>query len=80
MKKAVLKNLQYSQENTFIGVSSYNFIKKRVQHSCFPVNITKFSRTPILKNICEELLSDITITKKPFNSLASHWVRTKEQG
>ena len=33
-----------------------NFIKKRVQHTCFPKNITKGLRTPILKNICEWLL------------------------
>ena len=32
------------------------FIKKRLQHRCFPVIIVKFSRTPILKNICERLL------------------------
>ena len=30
-----------------------NFIKKRLQHKCFPVNAAKFLRTPILKNICE---------------------------
>ena len=33
-----------------------NFIKKRLQHKCFPVNIAKFSRTPILKNNCKRLL------------------------
>ena len=33
-----------------------NFIKKRLQHRCFPINIAKFLRTPILKNICECLL------------------------
>ena len=33
-----------------------NFIKKRLQHMCFPVNIAKFLRTPILKNICKRLL------------------------
>ena len=33
-----------------------NFIKKRLQHRCFHVNIAKFIRTPILKNICEWLL------------------------
>ena len=27
-----------------------NFIKKRLQHRCFPVNSAKFLRTPILKN------------------------------
>ena len=33
-----------------------NFIKKRLQHTCFPVKFTKFLRTPILKNSCERLL------------------------
>ena len=28
----------------------------RLLHRCFSVNIAKFSRTPILKNICERLL------------------------
>ena len=27
------------------------FIKKRLQHSCFPANIATFLRTPILKYI-----------------------------
>ena len=33
-----------------------NFIKKRPQHSCFPVNIARFSKLPILKNICKRFL------------------------
>ena len=33
-----------------------NFFKKRLQHWCFPLNIAKFLRTPILKNICWRLL------------------------
>ena len=33
-----------------------NFIKKRLQHRCFPVNIANLFRIPILKNICEWLL------------------------
>ena len=33
-----------------------NFIKKRLQHRCVPVNIATLLRTPILKNICERLL------------------------
>ena len=37
------------------GVFRVNFIKKKLQHRYFPVNITKFLRTPILKNICERL-------------------------
>ena len=41
------KNSQYAQENTSVGVSFQycNFIKRRLQHSCFPVNIVKFLRT-----------------------------------
>ena len=33
-----------------------NFIKKRLQHRCFPVKFAKYLRTPILKNIFEWLL------------------------
>ena len=49
---------QYSQENSCAGSlfnKAFN-LKKRLQDRCFPVNITKFLRTPILKNICEQLL------------------------
>ena len=35
-----------------------NFIKKRLQYGCFPVNIAKFLRPPFLKIICERLLLD----------------------
>ena len=43
---------QYSQENTCVGVSfnkvaalkASRFIKKKLQHWCFPVNIGKFLR------------------------------------
>ena len=45
--------LQYSQENTCIGVPFQEIvglepsksIKRRRQHRCFPVNIAKFLRT-----------------------------------
>ena len=37
-------------------LTACNFIKKRLQHRCFPVNVAKFLRTSILKNICERLL------------------------
>ena len=39
--------------NKFASLQICNFIKKRLQHRCFPM---KFARTPILKNICELLL------------------------
>ena len=29
----------------FLGLKACNFIKKRLQHRCFPVNIAKFLRT-----------------------------------
>ena len=37
-------------------LQAFNFIKKRLLHMCFPVNIAKFLGTPVLKNICEGLL------------------------
>ena len=40
---------------SFFGVFEGNFIKKKLQHRYFAVNITKFLRTPILKNIWEQL-------------------------
>ena len=40
---------------------AYNFIKKRLQHRCFLVNIAKFLRAPILKKICERLLLQVWI-------------------
>ena len=44
--------------NKVVGLQACNFIKKRFQHRCFPVNIENFLRTPILKNICERLFHD----------------------
>ena len=56
MKKAVLKNFV-----VFTGkFQACNFTEKRLQHRCFPLNIAKFLRTSILKNIYEQLLLIIT--------------------
>ena len=65
-KKATLKILPYPQETPALeslfkkvaGLKVRNFIKKRPQHRCFPVNIAKFLRLPISKNTCERLLFD----------------------
>ena len=49
-----------------------NFIKKRLQHRCFPVNIAKFLRTP-LKKIFEEhlnLRAGLALTATSFPVLA----------
>ena len=43
-----------------------NFIKKRLQPRCFPVNIAKFLRAVILKNISERLP---LIFNKKFNQI-----------
>ena len=39
-----------------IKLQACKFIEKRLQHWCFVLNVKKFSRTPILKNIREQLL------------------------
>ena len=38
------------------GLRPATLIKKRLQHSCFPMEFAKFLRTPILKNISGRLL------------------------
>ena len=62
-----LKLLQYSQESKCVcGLKACNFIKKRLQHRLFLVNMAKFLRTPILKNICERLLLEFQWTMAVF--------------
>ena len=62
--KVIIKNFAIFTEkqlrwslflNKNAGLQSWNFIKKRLQHRFFPVNIAKFLRTPVLENICERL-------------------------
>ena len=64
-KKLFLKKIRNIQrkkpklESLFIkfaGLEVWDFIKERLQLSCFPLNFVKFLRTPILKNICERVL------------------------
>ena len=42
--------------NKVVGHQTCNFIKKRLQYRCFPVNFAKFLGTSILKNIYKRLL------------------------
>ena len=43
--------------NKVVGLKTYNFIHKRLQHGRFPVKFAmKILRTPILNNICERLI------------------------
>ena len=51
--KLVMKNTEAATRG------ACNFIKKRLQHRCFPANIGKILKTPILRNICERLLLKI---------------------
>ena len=41
---------------SFSGLKVCHFIKKRLQHRCFPVNVAKYLGRPISKNIKERLL------------------------
>ena len=41
---------------TWKHLQACNFVRKRLQYRCFIVNIAKFLKTPILKNICGRLL------------------------
>ena len=53
IEKAGLENFEICTEKHLSEQKACNFIKKRLQQRCFPVNIAEFSRTPILKNIYE---------------------------
>ena len=55
--------------NKVADLQTCNFIKKRLQHRRFPVNIAKFLRTPLSKNICKRLPLNI-ITKLVSNYIS----------
>ena len=55
--------------NKVPGLQLSKFIKERLQLRCSPVNIAKFSRAPILKNICERLLLFIVIFSQENNHM-----------
>ena len=46
--------IDFNTENCLL--KACNFIKKKLQHKCFPVKFAKFLIVSILKNICEGLL------------------------
>ena len=48
--------------NKLAGFKTCNFLKKRLQHRCYPVNIAKFLSTLILMIICEQLLQFLLLT------------------
>ena len=61
VKQGFLKKFRNIHRRTPVLESLFNkvacnFIKKRLQHKCFPVSIAKFFKTPILMNIYKQLL------------------------
>ena len=61
IENVVLKNFaiytgKHLYWNLFLIKLQASFIKKRLTRTCFSVNIAKFLRKSILKNICERLL------------------------
>ena len=52
----------YHQKKFRKRLQSWNFVKKRIQHRCFLVNIVKLLRAPVLKNIRERLFERVDDT------------------
>ena len=40
---------RYSVKTVFLGLRPATLLKRKLQHSCFPVNFAKFLRTPFFK-------------------------------
>ena len=60
IRKAVLKNLPiFTGKHLYLSLFLIKFIKKWLQRRCFSVNIAKFLRTSIIKNICKRLLLNV---------------------
>ena len=64
-KEAALKNFAVFTGKHLCLLTRGSFIKKRHQHRCFPVNISKCLRTTILKNSCQRLLLRLTLESHP---------------
>ena len=54
-RKSSIKKLFFPIK-VFKSLHDCNIIKNRLQHRCFPVNIAKFLRAPILTDIYKQLL------------------------
>ena len=50
------KQLCWSLIFNKVEIKKETLLKKRLQDRCFPVNIAKFLKTSIFKNICKRLL------------------------
>ena len=65
--------------NKVAALQACIFIKNRLQHSCFPVNIATFSRTTILKKKFERLLLVLVQCQLTFEiRLNTFWLILKD--
>ena len=82
VKNVFLKVSQISQEYTCVGVS-FNKVEgqqlflKSLQHNYFPVKFAKFSRTAIIKCICERLLLIFRIQHNLYLLCLANFIRFK---
>ena len=89
-KKIIFKNLPiligkqlcwsvHFNENA--SLQSCDFIKKGLQHRWCSVNIAKFLRTPVLKNICERLFKRFPtwINYITSNIWSGHFLKKKKK-
>ena len=77
-KKDSLKNVvNFTRKHLRQSLPLIQFIKKRLQHKCFPVRSAKVLRTPILQNICERLLPRI-FQKELLNFTSSRFLQFNE--
>ena len=53
--------------NNVASLQTSNFIKKRLQHSCFPMNIAKFLRTPTSKKSANDTGQNTQGLNKPYH-------------
>ena len=81
VKKGVLRNFvkftgKHLCQSLFfnkVAALASNFIKKkRLWHRCFPVNFTKFLRTPFLQNICGRLLLTFQLNYRKIINIILH--------
>ena len=70
------KHLCWSHLCLSLTLKACNFIKKRLQHKCFPVNIVKFLRTFLIEHLRWLLQKDVDIKKKKLTPLvlSLEWV------
>ena len=78
-----LKILKTSQENPCVeaffnkvaGLDPASFLKRQLQHKCFPVKFAKLLRTPTLKNIYKRLLLEVCKKAILKNFCNIHWAK-----